>query len=170
MKLLSRLERSLGDFAVPNITLFIIALQSLFYALYMAAGGKNPHRADEILEHLQLSREMVLHEPWRLLAFVVIPPATNPLFFFFAMYLLYLMGTALESHWGVFRYNVYLFVGWLATVAVALAFPLGVANNTYLMGSIFLAFAVPIQISKFCSSFFSGSRSSGSPCSSGSHI
>src|SRR5262249_22750296 len=74
--------------------------------------------------------------------FVMIPSLTNPIFFFFAMYLLFLMGTALENHWGTIRYNLYLLIGWLATVIVAVALPTGPATNTALMESIFLAFAL----------------------------
>ncbi|HEX2861497.1 MAG TPA: hypothetical protein VHN79_07645, partial [Lacunisphaera sp.] len=53
----------------------------------------------------------------------------------------YMMGSALESHWGVFRYNLFLFVGWALTVAVAFLFPANYATNLFLAGSVFLAFA-----------------------------
>jgi hypothetical protein len=66
----------------------------------------------------------------------------NPIFFFLAMYFLFLFGNALENHWGAFRYNLYLLIGWAATVAVAVALPTGPATNMALMESIFLAFAL----------------------------
>ena len=142
MKLLNRLERSLGRWAIPNLTLYLIFLQSLAFVLWSAAASKREEQAVNYLSRLQLVGSQVLHgEVWRLLTFVVIPPLTNAIFFFFAMYLLFLMGTALENHWGVFRYNVFLFVGWAATVAVALVLPAEPATNGYLMESIFLAFA-----------------------------
>ncbi len=142
MKLANRLERSLGRFAVPHITLYIIFLQSLAFVLWMAADARNPGHGDEFLQRLLLIGGEVYHgEVWRIFSFVVIPPLTNPIFFFFGMYLLYLFGTALENHWGTFRYNLYLLVGWLASVAVAMALPALPATNAYLMGSIFLAFA-----------------------------
>ena len=53
----------------------------------------------------------------------------------------YMMGSALEQHWGVFRYNFFLFVGWLLTVLVAFLFPGSYATNLFLAGSVFLAFA-----------------------------
>jgi hypothetical protein len=81
-------------------------------------------------------------EVWRLVTFLFIPPLTiNPVFVFFGFYFLYLMGTALESYWGSFRFNVYLLIGWLATVAVSFVTPMEPASNAYLLGSIFLAFA-----------------------------
>ncbi len=51
------------------------------------------------------------------------------------------MGEALENHWGTFRYNLFFFVGWVATVASAWIQPTVPATNGYLLGSIFLAFA-----------------------------
>jgi len=59
----------------------------------------------------------------------------------FFWYLFYLMGTALEQSWGVFRYNVYLLLGYAATVAVAFVTPNFPATNGYLQASVFLAFA-----------------------------
>ncbi len=142
MKFTNRLERSLGRFAVPHITLFIIFLQSLVFVLMRAADAHNPGHGGEFLDRLLLIGHNVYQgEIWRIFTFVMIPPLTNPIFFFFAMYILYLFGTALENHWGTFHYNVFLLVGWLASVAVALALPTLPATNAYLMESVFLAFA-----------------------------
>ena len=33
-----------------------------------------------------------------------------------AWYVFWMMGTALEERWGIARYNLYLFVAWLATI------------------------------------------------------
>ena len=76
-----------------------------------------------------------------MLTFVGEPPTTNLLFAFFFWYLFYLMGTVLESTWGAFRYNVYLLVGWAATVAVAFLQPNAPASISFLQASVFLAFA-----------------------------
>jgi hypothetical protein len=142
MKLLAKLERSLGRFAIPRITIYIVFLQSLAYILFMGTQSQRPEDAGDFLGRLALVGELVYHgQLWRIFTFVVIPPVTNPIFFFFTMYFLYLMGTALENHWGVFRYNLFLLVGWLASVAVSLALPMEVASNGYLMESVFLAFA-----------------------------
>jgi hypothetical protein len=142
MKLLDRLERSVGRFAIPRITVYIIAFQTLAYILSLAAQSRGGEHSEDFLSQLYLVGNLVLHgQVWRVFTFVVIPPLTNPLFFFFAMYMLYLMGSALESHWGTFRYNVYLLVGWVVAVGVALALPANPATNGYLIGSIFLAFA-----------------------------
>jgi membrane associated rhomboid family serine protease len=142
MKLLDRLERSVGGYAVPKITVYIVALQSLAYLLSMAAQGRGENGEAEFIARLQLVGSLVLQgEVWRIFTFIAVPPLTNPIFFFFAMYMLYLMGTALENHWGTFRYNVFLLVGWLAAVAVSMVLPAETATNIYLTGSVFLAFA-----------------------------
>ena len=142
MKLLNRLEKSLARFAVPHITLYIVFFQSMAFILTLASQASNPEHAVDYLKRLQLSGVQVFHgEVWRVITFVVVPPMTNTIFFFFAMYMLFLFGTALENHWGVFRYNVFLFVGWVASVAAALVLRNYPASNGPLMASIFLAFA-----------------------------
>jgi hypothetical protein len=142
MKLVARLERTLGRFAIPKITFYIVFLQSLVYVLFMAMRARRPEDAAAFLARFMLVGAFVLHgEVWRILTFVIMPPLMNPIFFFFAMYFLYLMGTALENHWGTFRFNLFLWVGWAVSVAAAMALPTHFASNGYLMESIFLAFA-----------------------------
>jgi hypothetical protein len=82
----------------------------------------------------------------------------QPLFVIFYFMLLYTFGSALETHWGTFKYNVFLLTGYLANVAagfIALAIfrssappmpPIEhwapvVISNGFLYGSLFLAFA-----------------------------
>src|SRR5438128_1003396 len=101
MSLLDRLERKVGRFAIPNVTLFIVVLQSLAYVLVMALtsrAGNDPDYVSPVVR-LFLFPDKVMHgEVWRLVTFLFIPPMTNPLFVFFGLYFLYMMGTALESY------------------------------------------------------------------------
>lgn len=138
--MLSRLERRFGRFALPQVTLGLIVCQVLMYGAAMAK--------PEVVENAQLIRQKVLDgEVWRLLTFLAIPPLSHPIFALFFWYLFYLMGSALEHFWGTFRYNVYLLIGYFATVAVTMLTPLpaGVESfgggNAFLQGSVFLAFA-----------------------------
>jgi hypothetical protein len=134
MKLLNRLERTFAPYAIHNLTLTLVVLQSLAWCLMQAR--------PEIEENLILQRSLLLHgQWWRLLSFIFLPPASNPIFLFFALWLLYLMGTALEAQWGAFRFNLYLLIAYLATVASVFIAPDGAATNAYIAGSIFLAFA-----------------------------
>jgi hypothetical protein len=134
MSLLNNLERKLRRFAIPNVTLYLILGQVLFFVFAMSGRF--------ILERVVLIPDRVLMgEWWRLITFLFIPPLTNPIFAFFAWYLFYLMGSALEGHWGAFRYNIFLLVGYLVTVAVSFITPFYPATNLFIGGSVFLAFA-----------------------------
>jgi hypothetical protein len=134
MGFLNRLERVFGRFAIPNISLYLVMGQVLFWAVSFLGFFD--------LERIALLPAAVLNgEPWRLFSFLLLPPAAHPVFIAFAWYMFYLMGSALEGYWGVFRYNLFLFVGWLLTVVVAALFPFSYATNVFLAGSVFLAFA-----------------------------
>jgi hypothetical protein len=135
MALLDKLERRFGRFAVPNVTLAVVLAQAAVYAVWVAR--------PEAVEALKLIPDKVLAgEVWRPFSFVFAPPFTNLIFAFFAWYLFYLMGTTLEANWGTFKYNLFLLVGYLATVAAAFLTPAQAASNAFLMGSVFLAFAI----------------------------
>jgi hypothetical protein len=134
MKLLDHLEKRFRRFGVPHVTEVLIACQ---VAVYFLQSG-----SPEIVERAVLVPRLVLGgEVWRVLSFLLVPPLSNPIFAVFFWYLFYLMGTALEASWGVFRYNVYLLIGWLATVAAAFVLPDQQCSNGFLQGSVFLAFA-----------------------------
>lgn len=134
MEFLDKLERKYRNWAIPNITLFLVMGQAFFY-LANRSGQFDSSR-------MYLVPALVLEgEWWRLISFLLIPPASNMLFIFFALYLFYLMGTALENHWGAFRYNVFLLTGYALTLAVSFLTPLYPATNLFLGGSVFLAFA-----------------------------
>jgi len=134
MKLLDRLELKFGRFAVPNLTVYLIAGQVILYV--MIRTGQIEWRAVYLVGTLVLQGEW-----WRLISFLLDPPHTSPLFAFFAWYLFYLMGTALESRWGAFRYNLYLLIAYLLTLGVAFVAPLYPLSNSYIGISVFLAFA-----------------------------
>jgi hypothetical protein len=134
MSLLDKIEKKLGRFSLPNLTLYIIAGQVIFYFLWATK------RID--LEIILLIAGRVLEgQVWRLFTFPFVPPEWNPIFAFFAWYLFYLMGTALENQWGAFRYNIFLLIAYLATVGVSFITPDMPMTNAYIGGSVFLAFA-----------------------------
>jgi hypothetical protein len=144
MSFFSRLESKLGRYAVPNLTMALIAGQVLIYF----AERMSPPGAVSIASKIALVPDKVLAgEWWRVGTYLFDPPRMNPLFAFFAWYLFYLMGTTLEASWGLFRYNLYLAIGYLASVAAAFLFwfatgiPGQAATNQFLYVSVFLAFA-----------------------------
>lgn len=145
MNWLRRLERRLAPFAIPNLTQILIAGQVVVFLLMIAK--------PDIVALLEMRPSAVLQgEAWRLFTFLFVPGVGDPtstltiLFFIMGMIFLHLMGGALESNWGAVRYNVFILVGYLASIGSAVlagAVLNGeqVATNLYLYGSIFLAFA-----------------------------
>lgn len=137
MPLLDQLERRLGRFAIPNLTLWIVIGQ--VFVLLAAMLG----RLD--LGYFVLVPEYARHgEWWRLLTFIFMPPPPGMFgygFTAFAWYIFYLMGGALEGFWGEFRFNLFLFTGWALTIAAAFLTPLAPTTNLFIAGSVFLAFA-----------------------------
>jgi hypothetical protein len=134
MGLLNRLERSLGRFAIPNLSLYLVMGQVLFWSLSFLL------RFD--LDRIQLAGAAVTAgEFWRVFTFMLYPPKVHPVFLAFAWYMFWMMGSALEKHWGDFRFNLFLLLGWALTVAVAFAYPEYYVTNVFLAASVFLAFA-----------------------------
>src|SRR5690606_287470 len=77
----------------------------------------------------------------RVFTFIFVAPNAHWIFIAFLLYFLYFAGSALEAHWGTVRYNLFLWSGFLLTVALACFAPYNVASNVFIGGSIFLAFA-----------------------------
>ncbi len=138
MGLIFRLEQKYHRLAIPNITAYWIAGQVLFFLLI----------ASDIAGYgdIVLVPQAVRNgEFWRVLTFMFAPKWTGILWAIIGWYVLYLIGTALENTWGAFRYNLYLLISFLATVAVAgityFISPNAAFGNIYIQGVVFLAFA-----------------------------
>jgi hypothetical protein len=145
MKWIDRLEAKYGRYAVPNLTMFLIVGQVLAYLANAAPGAA---ARGPLLGGILFEPDKVLAgQWWRVITFLFTPPPMNVLFAFFFWYLFYLFGTTLEANWGALRYNLYLLLGYVASVAMAFVawFAAGVpgdaASNTFLYGTVFLAFA-----------------------------
>jgi hypothetical protein len=143
MSLMGKLEDRFGRLAIPQLTLAVIICQVAVYGLTYVPLRSGDEGAWMAIERLQLVPAQVLEgEVWRLVTFLAIPPFGGLLLCdIFGWYLFYLMGTALEYNWGTFRYNVFLLVGYLATVAVAFLRPEMPTSALFWQGSVFLAFA-----------------------------
>lgn len=134
MSFLRTIERHLQPLAFPHAILALVVGQTFFYLsdlLGLIDGSR-----------LVLAWSLVAGgEWWRLASFILVPPAASPIFIAFALYILYLLGTALENEWGVLRLNLFLLCGWALTVVAAWIVPQSVVTNAFIGGSIFLAFA-----------------------------
>lgn len=128
-----RLEYRLGEWAFPQLALFIVAMNAAVYVLSMFR--------PEFGAMLDLEPALVLQgQVWRLFTFLFIPPPMRPIWMFFWLYILFVYAQRLEAEWGDFKFNVFYGVGALATIAASLILGVGLSNMT-LNTTIFLAFA-----------------------------
>ena len=141
---LDKMERRFGRYAIRNLTMYLLAGYAIGYLLSFTM--------PQLLNYFTLEPALILKgQVWRLLSWVIIPPNDNIIFVIFMMLLYYSLGNTLESYWGAFRYNVYIFSGILFTVIGAFIVNgliggitgFGSLYSTYYINmSIFLAFAV----------------------------
>jgi hypothetical protein len=100
-------------------------------------------------------------EVWRLFSFIFFPPGERPIFVIFVWLLTYRFGTALEAVWGTYRFNLFLLIAFLSTLAahfviwtfggdmmiIATQFFVvnlskgSVDSTTFVYGTLFLAFS-----------------------------
>ncbi len=136
MSILDKLERKLGRFAIPHLMRYIIIGNIAAYIISLINY--------EYFSYLVLDPDLVMKgQVWRLITFIFIPEGTggtNILMVAISLYFYYFIGTALESHWGAFRFNVYYLIGILGTIATSFIFK-GYGTPSYINESLFLAFA-----------------------------
>ena len=149
MNWLDKLERKLGRYAIPNLTVYLLA----GYVIGFAVMNFMP----SLLNWLTLEPGLIIRgQLWRIISWVLIPPSSSLISLIFLVLLYYSLGSALERTWGTFRYNVYIFSGILFTVAAAFLLygalyliygvefsllSVGMISTNYITMSIFLAFA-----------------------------
>jgi membrane associated rhomboid family serine protease len=133
-RFLARLERRLGGLAIENLTTFLVGGMAIVYVLTMLR--------PEFVTRLDLYPPAIAHgEVWRLVTYLFVPPRwASPIWFALDMYILWMIGSNLESEWGAFKLNVYYGIGAVGTTVAALVTHAG-AGNLYLNASLALAFA-----------------------------
>lgn len=133
MKLLYRLERKFGKFAIKDLMRYIIFANALVYILEMVMPGFSYNLMFDLPSILQ-------GQVWRVFTFVFIPPDANLIFIILALYVNYLIGSSLEHEWGTFKFNIYYLLGVIGIIIGASITNLSM-NNYYLNLSLFFAFA-----------------------------
>ncbi len=149
-KLLNKMERKFGRYAISNLSLYIIIAYVIGYILTITGS----------VEFISLNPYKILHgHIWRLITWVIVPPSALNIFTIIMLMFYYSIGTALERSWGTFRYNVYIFSGILFSIIGAFLlyavytlrgnpgevvgmFIANAFSTYYINLSIFLAFAV----------------------------
>ena len=146
MKFIDKLERKLGRFGIPNLTIYMIICYVIGYALMIVNPG--------ILNWLSLEPAYILRgQVWRLVTWVLYPPSTSGVLWFAiaVLFFYYPIGTSLERTIGTFKYTLYILSGVVFTIlgAFILYFLLGgnvlvgnVFSTYYISLSTFLAYAM----------------------------
>ncbi len=111
MKILNKLERMFGRYAIRGLMRYVIIL----YVLGMAIGSFIPtvYYNYLALDFSQVARGQV----WRLITFIIpISDYTSVFFVLIMAYFYYIIGNSLEHAWGAFRLNLYFFSGILFNI------------------------------------------------------
>lgn len=117
-KLIYKLERKFGKYAIKNLALYIIGAYVIGY-IFQFIG---------VAEAINLNPYRIMHgEVWRIITWIFIPPrsASGGLDFIFIIIMLvfyYSLAQSLERTWGAFRFNLYIFSGIIMTVIGAFVF------------------------------------------------
>jgi hypothetical protein len=140
MKLLNKLERKFGRYAIPDLMKYIVIL--------FVAGLAIGLMPNNLAGYFNLNFDLVKRgQIWRLITFIIPTDAVgNILFFAISTYFYYIIGNALEKSWGTFRFNLYFFSGILFNILSSLityAFT-GISLSPslqFVCGTMFFAFA-----------------------------
>ena len=136
VKLLNKLERRFGRFAIENLMMVICVGQLLAFVADVFTNGLIG------TSMLWLDWDAVMHgEVWRLITFVFAPTGTGSLIsFLLSLYFYYMIGGALENEWGSFNFNCFYLIGMLGAVLSAAL--VGIGTSYYINMSMFFAFAL----------------------------
>ena len=141
---LDKMERRFGRYAIRNLTMYLLAGYAIGYLLSFTM--------PQLLTYFTLEPALILKgQEWRLLSWVIIPPNDNIIFVIFMMLLYYSLGNTLESYWGAFRYNVYIFSGILFTVIGAFIVN-GLIGGITGFGSLYSTYYINMSIFLACAS------------------
>ena len=141
---LDKMERRFGRYAIRNLTMYLLAGYAIGYLLSFTM--------PQLLTYFTLEPALILKgQVWRLLSWVIIPPNDNIIFVIFMMPLYYSLGNTLESYWGAFRYNVYIFSGILFTVIGAFIVN-GLIGGITGFGSLYSTYYINMSIFLACAS------------------
>lgn len=153
-----KLERKFGKYAIGNLTTYVIFTYILGYLLTIFA--------PDLLSFILLDMSKVASgQVWRLVTWVLMPPAELGLFTIITLYFYYSIGKVLERTMGDFAYNLYIFGGILITILASViiyfvppffGLPRYVISPTtyYLCMSIYLAFALTFPETRVYLFFF----------------
>ena len=132
MKWLNHLDYKFGRYAIPHLMYYLSGIMLAIFLIDLFLPGA------PVQSLLALDMGLVAQgQIWRLITFIFLPPSSSPFWILFNLYFYCLLGNALESEWGAFRFNVYYLCGVLGSILAAWVTGYGV--NHFLNLSLFLA-------------------------------
>ena len=104
---LYKLEKKFGRYAVPNLTVFVIFTYVIGYLMSFMG----------LIPLVGLNPDLIMKgQIWRVFTWILMPPSSLSIFTIIMLFFYFQIGRSLEVTWGDFRYNVYLFTGFLFTL------------------------------------------------------
>ncbi len=124
MKILQKMERKFGRYAIKNLTLIVIICYVIGYVFQII----NP----DILYALSLNPYLIIHrfQIWRLVTWILIPPSSLDIWTLIMLFFYFSIGVSLEHTWGDFRYNVFIISGIIFDIIGSFAV-MGIYNFMY---------------------------------------
>lgn len=108
----SKFERKYGKYAIKNLSLYLIIAYVIGYVIQILAPN--------ISAFLSFAPYWIFRgQIWRIFTWILMPPEELGIFTIIMLLLYYQLGQGLEHTWGTYRYNVYMFSGFLFTIVGA---------------------------------------------------
>lgn len=105
--LINKAEKKFGRYAISNLSLYIIIAYVIGYILQLTG----------TMDFLRLDPYAILHgQVWRAITWLIVPPSSLGIFTIIMLFFYYSLGKSLEITWGAFRYNLYIFSGFIFTL------------------------------------------------------
>ena len=134
---LNQLNRKFGRYAIRNLMLYIVIGQAIVFGFDFVLSSTGI----SITELLYFSMPHIRSgQIWRIISFIFLPPGSSIIFIAIALYLYWLVGSAIENEWGSFKFNLFYLIGIIGTILGGLITQY--ATNYYIHLSLFLAFAI----------------------------
>lgn len=111
----NKLERKYGKFAIRDLTIKLMIVYAVGYMICLMGRQMDSGFVDN---YIAFNPYMILHgQIWRLVTWILIPLQSNFLLYAISILLFYMpIGRTMESAWGDFKYNMYLFLGFIITI------------------------------------------------------
>lgn len=143
---LDRFSYKHPNLGIPRLMLYVVVGNLIVFFFDQVSSGT-------FSAMLMFLSGPILHgEVWRLITFIFVPLAGNPVSLALFLYCYYFIGTSLEREWGPAKFTLFYFTGVFFNIVVG--FITGFASMDYVNMSMFFAFATLYPDTQFLLFFF----------------